>query len=56
MILRFGRYRGWDLEDIPSSYLRWLAENCKNDFVATEADKEWKWRERFDKHISDDEV
>jgi uncharacterized protein (DUF3820 family) len=24
MKLRFGRYRGWDVTDVPVAYLRWL--------------------------------
>ena len=27
MFLRFGKYRGWDVSEIPLSYLAWLFEN-----------------------------
>ena len=26
-ILNFGKYRGWRIEDVPSSYLCWLLDN-----------------------------
>jgi hypothetical protein len=27
LILRFGKYRGWHVEEVPLSYLAWLFEN-----------------------------
>lgn len=27
MFLRFGKYRGWDVSEVPLSYLAWLFEN-----------------------------
>jgi len=54
MIMPWGDFRGKEIEDIPSNYLKWLAENCKDDSIATVADKEWTYREEFDCHIEDD--
>ena len=50
----WGDFKGKEIEDIPSRYLKWLAENCKDDTIATAADKEWAYREKFDRHIEDD--
>ena len=40
----FGEHRGEDIEDIPSDYLRWLAENCNDEEIAIEADEEYRFR------------
>jgi len=26
--LNFGKYRGWELSEVPESYLRWVLEEC----------------------------
>ena len=46
----WGKFKGKLLCDIPSSYLKWLSENSKNDYIATAADQEWNFRERMNKH------
>lgn len=51
MQMPFGKYIGQDLEDIPSSYLRWLAENCDDDEICEAADEEYQWREANRKHF-----
>ena len=45
-----GKFRGKAMQEIPSKYLRWVAENYKNDTVAAAADNEWQWREKWDEH------
>ena len=30
MKIHFGKYKGTDIEDLPTDYLRWLAENMDN--------------------------
>jgi uncharacterized protein (DUF3820 family) len=35
MKMPWGKFKGEDIEDIPSDYLQWLAENCENDKIAT---------------------
>lgn len=52
----FGKYYGNLLQDIPSSYLKWLAENCDNDEIATNADLEWQYREKYGKHFNHEEL
>jgi hypothetical protein len=46
----WGIYTGKSLEDIPSSYLKWLSEECDDDNVCEEADKEYEWRTQWKKH------
>ena len=48
--MTFGKFKGRRIEDLPSSYVRWLAENCKLDYIATAADQEYSYREQFDLH------
>ena len=47
----WGRYRGKKMDEIPSSYLRRLSENCDNDIIASHADALWQWREEMDAHV-----
>ena len=46
----FGKHKGKEIEDMPSDYLLWLAQNCDNDLIATEADEEWQYREHYNCH------
>jgi len=55
MKMPWGKFKGHDIEGLPSSYLRWLAENIDetkpvNRAVCLAADKEWQWRERSGEH------
>jgi hypothetical protein len=54
MKMPWGKFKGKYLEDIPSGYLRWLAENCENDEIATEADEEYRWRTDNNAHKWED--
>lgn len=53
MIMPWGKFKGWDMEDIPSGYLKWLAENCEDEAVCVAADEEYAWRTDWDKHFWD---
>lgn len=53
MKMPFGKHRGEEIEDLPSSYLFWLAENSRDEEVAKAADEEWKWREDHGEHKED---
>jgi len=53
MKIPFGKHRGEDIEDIPSPYLRWLAQNCDDEEIAIKADEEYNYRERYNCHIYD---
>ena len=46
MKLPFGKYKGQDIEDLPTSYLYWLAENLEsNAAIQAEAENQLKLRE-----------
>ena len=57
MIMPWGKFKGQDLESLPSSYLRWLAENIvedksqRNKDICLAADKEWQYREKYNCHV-----
>jgi hypothetical protein len=48
------KYAGRTLSKVPSGYLRWLAENCYNDTIATAADREWQFREKYNEHFEEE--
>lgn len=51
----FGKYRDWDIEDVPDSYLIWLKGEVwlKEKFkdIVPIIEKELKYRNDFDLHI-----
>lgn len=48
----WGKYKGLKIHKLPSSYLKWLAENCDwDDKICEEADQEWQWREKYNEHF-----
>lgn len=40
MKLEFGKFKGYDLEDVPLHYLEWLTENHDDDEVRKAAEDE----------------
>ena len=50
MKLPWGKHRGKDIEDIDSGYLKWLAENCKDEEICQAADEEYQFREKWNTH------
>jgi len=56
-IIPFGVYKGKDIENVPSSYFRWL---LKQDFfidkfigLSNQVVKEMEWRDKWDKHFEE---
>jgi hypothetical protein len=49
----WGKFKGKTLEDIPSSYLRWLQNNCEDDEIQEAAEAEYQWRTDHSKHWYD---
>jgi hypothetical protein len=54
-IMPYGKHKGKTFDQMPSSYLLWVAENWKEDCainkkICEEADKEWQWREKMNEH------
>jgi hypothetical protein len=47
----WGKHQGKTIEEIPSGYLKWLAENCDQDDICDAADQEYQWRDQHNKHI-----
>lgn len=41
----FGMHKGEDIEDLPTSYLYWLAENVSNPEVVREAENQIAMRD-----------
>ena len=46
----WGAFKTKQLDDIPSSYLKWLAENCDQDDISTAASLVWDYREEVGDH------
>ena len=55
MRMPWGKHKGDDIEDVPSGYLRWLAENCEDDTIASAADEEYRWRADNSAHFWSDD-
>lgn len=51
MKMPWGKYKGYDIEDLPTDYLKWLAENCDNDEIFTAADEEYRYRCDHNCHV-----
>lgn len=56
MIMPFGKYKDRTIVSLPSWYLKWVAENIKEDnqrdsAVCAAADKEYQFREGNNCHI-----
>ena len=49
VIMPYGAFKGKEMHEIPSNYLKFLAENV-GDFLATAADEEWRWRDTMQQH------
>lgn len=45
----YGKFKGKEMHEVPSGYLRWVAENL-GEFLAVAADEEWQWREKNRQH------
>jgi len=46
-------FKGIEMDELPSSYLRWLSESSYNDSIATKAGLIWAWREDQNAHVED---
>ena len=59
MIIPFGKYKGHSIEDLPSSYLKWLTENIHDNemeerSICLNADEEYQFRASYNSHFEDD--
>lgn len=56
MKMPWGKYAGNDIQDLPSGYLRWLAENIEeitleDSAICKAADEEYQFREKNNCHV-----
>lgn len=54
----WGKHRDEFIDEIPSSYLRYAAENWDEKTtlqkkIVAECDREWNWREANNRHIDE---
>lgn len=53
--LHFGKYKGRLIEECPSSYLLYIAENFDDGSLCYDADEEYQYREKYCKHWEENE-
>ena len=46
----YGAFKGKKMHEIPSGYLKWLAENFDNEDICKAADDEYQYREKYGTH------
>ena len=51
MYMPWGAHRGKTIKEIPSGYLKWLAENCEDEEICCAADEEYRNRTDNDSHF-----
>lgn len=51
MKMPWGKHEGTEIEDIPSSYLMWLMENCDDEEIVGAAEEEYEYRDDEDEHF-----
>jgi hypothetical protein len=50
----WGQFKGKFIHKLPSSYLRWVAENADwDERIQLACDEEYQWRESNGQHIDD---
>lgn len=50
----YGKFKGKYIHEIPSGYLRWMAENLEDETLCCAADEEFNIREAQNAHFWDD--
>jgi len=48
--LPYGKFRGRAMHQIPSGYLKWVAESFGRENICVVADEEWQYREKYTEH------
>jgi len=51
IVVHFGKYHGYKIEEIPSNYLKWMSETLKEGKLSIAADEEWNFREKYNCHF-----
>jgi uncharacterized protein (DUF3820 family) len=52
MTMKFGKWRGFEIEDLPSAYLRWLARIDLNEPFLSEVKEELERRQSVRKELA----
>ena len=50
LILLYGKFKGKQMHEIPSGYLKWMAENIDDETICEAADWEYQHRESYNVH------
>jgi len=53
-IINFGKYKGKEIGEIPSNYVKWLSENSYDEDICCDADQEYKYRTAMNSHFWED--
>jgi hypothetical protein len=55
IVVPFGEKKGKrkPIWKFPSNVLKWMAENYHDDRIATLADEEYQYREKYNTHVND---
>lgn len=51
MIMPWGKHKGRAIEELPSGYLKWLADNCEDDEICEAAQTEYDFRSTWRTHF-----
>jgi len=51
----YGKFRGRAMHQIPSGYLKWVAESFDRENICVVADEEWQYREKYTEHWEEGE-
>ena len=54
-IMPYGKFKGKAIHEIPSGYLKWMAENIDDEELCCAADEEYQHREHYNEHFWEDE-
>lgn len=54
MKMPFGKYKGREMDSIPSDYLKWVAGNVDDEDLCEAADEEYRFRTDNNEHWYED--
>lgn len=50
LTMPYGKFKGKQMHEIPSGYLRWMAKNMDDEILCEAADWEYQHREKYGTH------
>jgi len=51
MKMQYGKYKDYEIKDIPSDYLKWMKDSFSDDELRDEAKEEYNLREDTKEHF-----